>query len=68
MFGTCPGDSPGNDFAPFRDKLPESFGGLVIYFKVIIHTESAYFTALVESAFTAAFLGSTILIHYVSSA
>ncbi len=67
MFGTGAGDSSGNDFAALCNELSQCLGFFVIYFKITIHTESAYFPTLVESTFTTASLVFTIHIFTLRS-
>jgi hypothetical protein len=62
VFGTCPGDSSGDNFTPFSDKLPQAFWIFVIDFHPAVHAESAGFAALVKPVFSA----SLTFIHALS--
>jgi len=52
MLCATPGQSSGNDFAAFRDKISQRFRILVINFKAGIRAESAHLPAMVYSSFS----------------
>ena len=57
---TTPGQSSGNDFAAFRDKISQGFRILIINFKTGVRAESANFSAMIYSSFSSLSVISSI--------
>jgi hypothetical protein len=56
MFGTTAGQSSGNDFTAFGNKVSKLFGILVADLKACIRTEPANFPAMKHSSLSSGFL------------
>jgi hypothetical protein len=59
MFGTTTGQSPGDDFAAFGNKIPKRFGIFVINYQTGISTEPANLPAMIYSSSSFGFLASS---------
>ena len=59
MLGTTTGQSSGNDFAAFGNKISQRFRIFVINYKTCISTKPANFPAMVYSSFSPGFLVSS---------
>lgn len=59
VFGAAAGQSSGNDFTAFGDKVSKRFGILVVDFKTGVGAEPANFPAMKYSSFSSGFLVSS---------